>query len=61
MLLNELTTQADQFYTELEDEGTIQDGAKLLTFLDNLVDYLEMNGGRVEGMEYIREKEEVMA
>lgn len=51
--LDRLTTEADNFYTELEDEGRIHDGKALLSFLDELVDFLEGKmGGRVESVRY---------
>lgn len=51
-MLNELTTQADSFYRDLEEEGVIHDQEALKNFLNNLVDYLELIGGKVEGLKY---------
>jgi hypothetical protein len=61
MSIDQLTTQADGFFCELECEGKIANQAALLKFLDNLVDYLEMNGGKVEGMSYLDKREKVFA
>jgi hypothetical protein len=51
-MLNELTTKADSFYRDLEEEGVIHNQEDLKNFLNNLVDYLESIGGKVEGMKY---------
>lgn len=51
--LDQLTTKADSFYTMLEDKGRIVDDASLLSFLDELVEFLEGTmGGKVESIHY---------
>lgn len=54
--LNELTTKADELYTSMEDESGYHDVQNFMDdtkeFLDNLINYLESIGGRVDGMGY---------
>lgn len=56
-MLNKLTTQADSFYRDMEVEGVIHDQEGLKVFLDNLVNFLESQGGAVEGMKYLDGRE----
>jgi hypothetical protein len=52
--LNALTTKADELYTSL-DEGQVLCEVETKVFLNQLVDYLESIGGKVEGIEYTKE------
>lgn len=55
--LDQLTTQADGFFTELECEGCIHDTKSLLSFLDEIVDFLEGTmGGKVESIQYLDDR-----
>lgn len=57
-MLNTLTTQADAFYREMEEYGEIENQEGLKNFLNNLIYYLESEGGAVEGMKYLDKREE---
>lgn len=53
MTLDQLTTQADSYFRDLQQEGKIDaDSDQIKAFFDTLVNFLESQGGRVGEMKY---------